>query len=393
MVPAMMEQLLFDDILLGDAARDEHSRFRRVLQLAGVEVLDAQDLLVEALESSEAREWLSDWTLGDLSDRERGTIEALPVAQFAAALVEGVRREAPRADSPEELFSILPLPNWCFQRDPQILVGDGVIVSEMAAPARRREAALSRAILRHHPRFREAKILHDPVAHGAWFAGEEPSMLEGGDVLVISPDIIAVGLSERTNRIGLRRLARAVSRLEPRPRWMVAVEVPRRRAYMHLDTLITVVDRDAALVHSPVILGTGSERSEVFELDLHASEPEFRPAGTLLDWLATHGQGFEPIPCGGSDPVAQQREQWTDGANALALAPGVITLFDRNQATIEELDRRGFRIVGAEDLLLGREELELDDPGRVCILVPSHEISRARGGPHCLVHPVERDSC
>jgi arginine deiminase len=100
---------------------------------------------------------------------------------------------------------------------------------------------------------------------------------------------------------------------------------------------------------------------------------------------------MEPIPCGGPDPVSQQREQWTDGANTLAVAPGLILLYDRNVATIEELDRRGFAIVTAEDLLLGRDEVEIDGPKRTCVVLSSHELSRARGGPHCLSHPLVRD--
>ena len=107
--------------------------------------------------------------------------------------------------------------------------------------------------------------------------------------------------------------------------------------------------------------------------------------------LVAHGVELEPIPCGGSDSVSQQREQWTDGANAFALAPGVITLYDRNVATAETLAASGFRVIEAEDLLLGREELNPDDCGRVCVLVSSHEMSRARGGPHCLVHPLYRE--
>ena len=107
--------------------------------------------------------------------------------------------------------------------------------------------------------------------------------------------------------------------------------------------------------------------------------------------MSRRGSLFEPISCGGDDPIAQQREQWTDGANALALAPGVIAMYDRNRGTMEELSRRGFRIVEAEDLLLGREEVDLDMQERVCISFASHELSRARGGPHCLTHPLLRD--
>jgi arginine deiminase len=140
-----------------------------------------------------------------------------------------------------------------------------------------------------------------------------------------------------------------------------------------------------------VILGGGLEEASVYEMDLHAGDPVLRPCEPLLERLATHGLSYEPLPCGGDDPVAQQREQWTDGANALALAPGVIALYDRNTATADELDRHGFRIVEAEDLLLGRAEVDVDESQRVCILISSHEMSRARGGPHCLVHPLVRD--
>jgi arginine deiminase len=114
------------------------------------------------------------------------------------------------------------------------------------------------------------------------------------------------------------------------------------------------------------------------------------PCGPLLDRLAERGVEMEPIPCGGTDPVSQQREQWTDGANAFALAPGVIVLYDRNIQTADELARRGFRVVAAEDVLLGSEEVDLARDERVCLMLSSHEISRARGGPHCLTHPLVR---
>ncbi len=126
-------------------------------------------------------------------------------------------------------------------------------------------------------------------------------------------------------------------------------------------------------------------------MDLHAAAPQAQATDHPLATLRRHGVELEPVPCGGSDPVSQQREQWTDGANAFALAPGVIALYDRNVATAEELARRGFRVVTGEDLLLGREEVDPDDPGRVCVLIASHELSRARGGPHCLTHPLVRD--
>ena len=393
MVPTMMEQLLFDDILYGDRARDEHARFRRVLQLLGVETLDAQDLLTETLEDESARRWVIDVMTDDLGDATRRELERLAPPELASTLVCGLRLESGDAGAEvEELYGIPPLPNWCFQRDPQVVLGRGVILTSMAAPARQRETLLTRAIFRFHPRFSTAPVLFDPLADDRRpYAGQPRRQLEGGDLLVLSPELLVVGLSERTNRRGVRSLARAISRREEAPRWIVAVEIPRRRAFMHLDTLITVVDRDACLVHAPVILPGGSEQVRVWQIDLHAAEPSFAQRDSLLGCLTDHGVELAPIICGGDDPVAQQREQWTDGANALALAPGVITLYDRNLATAEELSRHGFEIVQTDDLLLGRREVDIDAGKRVCILVPSHEISRARGGPHCLVHPLLRD--
>jgi arginine deiminase len=269
-----------------------------------------------------------------------------------------------------------------------------VIFASMATPARSREALLSRLVFRFHADLAGTPVwfdaLEDEREHPR--LGEQPRpSLEGGDLLVLSPEVLLVGESERTNRVAIRRLARALARREGAPRWMIVVTIPRRRAYMHLDTLVTQVDRDACLVYAPVLLGDGPEAARVAEIDLHADDPRRRPCGPLLETLGRHGLSLEPIPCGGRDPVSQQREQWTDGANVLALAPGAITLYDRNAATAEELGRHGFRLVSAEDLLLGRAEVDLDEGHRVCILLASNEMSRARGGPHCLAHPLERD--
>lgn len=395
MVPAMMADLLFDDILYGDRAREEFGRFRRVLQLLGVEVHDASDMLREALATQEARDWLIEVLLEDVAPSVRPRLAALDPEQLTRVVSSGAREEVAGAGiEAEELYVIPPIPNWCFQRDPQVVLGDGVILCSMAATARHREAMLARAIFRFHPRLRTSTVLFDPIRASQehpLFVGRQVPHLEGGDVLVLSEDILVVGVSERTNRIAVRNLARALAKLETGPRWLYVVEIPRRRAYMHLDTLITQVDRDACLVYPPVLLPGGREQARVARVDLHTEDLPFTPIEDLLGSLAADGLPLEPIPCGGDDSVSQQREQWTDGANALAIAPGLITLYDRNVATARALSDHGFRVIEAEDLLLGREELDPDDCGRVCVLISSHEMSRARGGPHCLVHPLRRD--
>lgn len=393
MVPAMMDDLLFDDILYGDSARDEHARFRRVLQLCGVELAEANDLLAQALGDAQARSWVIDVLMQELPQGLRQELRALPAEQLAETLVAGRSRgETKNRLAGEPLYDIAPLPNWCFQRDPQVILGQGVVFCSMATPARHREALLSRAIFHFHPQLRTLPVLFDPIGwdpdRPLFLAAERP-VLEGGDVLILSEQVIAVGLSERTNHGAVRELARALSKRST-PRWLVGLEIPRRRAYMHLDTLLTMVDHHACLVHAPAIL-PGAEQLPVWEMDLHEKEPAFNQREALLPLLAERGLELAPISCGGDDPISQQREQWTDGANALALAPGVITLFDRNRATADTLAAHGFRLIEAEDLLLGREELDVTSGERACILLPCHEISRARGGPHCLVHPLQRD--
>ncbi|MEM1010001.1 MAG: arginine deiminase family protein, partial [Myxococcota bacterium] len=141
-----------------------------------------------------------------------------------------------------------------------------------------------------------------------------------------------------------------------------------------------------------VILSNGSEAASIYEIDLHADQlvPKHCPDG-LLPALKRHNIDLQPIFCGGNDPVFQQREQWTDGANALAIAPGVLTLYAQNSATAEALDQAGFNVISAESVLFGREDLHMEQPKRTCILLSCHEISRARGGPHCLSHPLKRD--
>ena len=395
MVPAMMEELLFDDILYGKGAREEHGRFRRVLQVLGIEVVKALDLLGEALAVDEARRWLGGIRLQDTPPDFHARLMEAPPEELAAALIGGVQADPPGSKGDlGSLYRVFPLPNYCFQRDPQVVLGDGVLFSPMSTKARWREALIARTIFHFHPRFASAPTLLDPFASTTSDAGFRDLMgchFEGGDVLVLSPDVVAVGLSERTNRAGVEKLATALAAKENGPRWLVVVALPHTRAFMHLDTVMTPVDRDACLIFPPLLEEEGSESVRVYEIDLHGTCRDPMPTGGLLPCLASHGLDYEPILCGGGDPVAQQREQWTDGANALALAPGVICLYRRNLRTTEELARHGFRIVEAEDKLLGRAEVDPDAGERVCILLSSNELARARGGPHCLTHPLVRD--
>jgi arginine deiminase len=395
MVPAMMEELLFDDILFGDVVREEHGRFRQLLKVLGVEVVEAAELVRTALEEAGAREWLLQAMTPDLPESVRDELAETTNAELMARIVCGIRHEAGRSGGGiDALYRLPPLVNWCFQRDPQVVIGERVLLSAMATAARWREGLLARLAFRYHPELAGTPVLSDPLrpdVREPLVLGLQRPCLEGGDVLVVSRDIVAVGVSERTNTQAVEQLAHALAAADAGPRWLLVVHLPQRRAYMHLDTVLTMIDQQLALVHVPVILPGRGETAEVSVVDLESRELRSRAEDDLLAALARCGLDLEPVPCGGDDPVAQLREQWTDGANCVALAPGVIVLYDRNVRTAEALDARGFRILRARDVLLGRESVDLDAAEKTCILLSSHEISRARGGPHCLTHPLLRD--
>ncbi|MDX1583705.1 MAG: arginine deiminase family protein, partial [Thermoanaerobaculia bacterium] len=215
--------------------------------------------------------------------------------------------------------------------------------------------------------------------------------IEGGDVLVPRSDILLVGLSQRTNREGIETLAQSLKDSDSEVRTIFVVEIPSRRSYMHLDTVFTIIDRGECLVFPPVILKGGESQASVYKLDLTTQNLEYIEQPSLLEALEREGMSLEPVPCGGPRKIDQDREQWTDGANAFALSPGVILLYERNRRTADELSDRGYEIIEEDDLLLGRTDLEVAPGNRYAVLIAGHELSRARGGPRCMTMPLLRE--
>jgi arginine deiminase len=401
MVPAMMEELLFDDILYGNRAREEHRRFQQVLGYVADEVLEIQDLLEEVLQVPEQRGAIIDdlaKTLGWGPDME-ARLRDLTAEQLAAALVTGIEKPAPEmAAAASELYALPPIPNYFFQRDPLVVVGERAIRASMATPARLREPLLSGYVMSLHPRFAT------PEGGKFWFQefsadyGKPSSYarmrptLEGGDVLVLREDLLAIGYTERTEKTTIERLAEAFKKLKSPIKRILVVAIPPARSYMHLDTVFTMISQDECLVYGPMILPDGAEEADVYECDLTKREITWTSEKDLLFALKAQKLDLKPIRCGGEDPIAERREQWTDGANAFALAPGVILIYDRNEATAAELARAGYTVVAEADLLLGKEELELWKPSKkYVILLAAHELSRARGGPRCMTMPLVRE--
>ena len=394
MVPSMMDRLLFDDILYGEDARSEHDQFRGVLEAAGVETLDPQILLADVLDQGEVRrELLRELAHQGVDEDALEELDELEAADLARAVTEGLRshHETP-GDRIHHFYRLPPVPNYFFQRDPQVVMGNRVLVSSMATAARGREPLLSRLAFESHPALRgwqEMIQLHNPKADDV----PRRPMVEGGDVLVPRHDVLMVGLSERTNRYGVDCLARRLLRRcdETGFRHLIVVEIPSRRSYMHLDTVFTFIDHDKCLAYLPVIAPGGSEAGDVYSVDLSQGTISYTLRDDVPKALKTVGMEIELIPCGGSQSlIDQQREQWTDGANAFALAPGVITFYRRNRRTADELAGRGFRILQGEDVVEGREEILGHGP--TAVVLDDNELSRARGGPRCMTMPLLRDA-
>jgi arginine deiminase len=391
MVPPMMNQLLFDDILYGQVAREEHRRFQQLIRFVADEIIELQDLLEEVFEDDEVKSHI----VRDLAKRNhlgRRLVRRLldqPAATLADTLISGIPDEsAESGDLPK--FDIDPVPNLFFMRDPQVVIGSGVVISSMATQARRRESLLSKYVFEHHKRFRGQDPFWVDFTETAPKKRNAPT-LEGGDILVARRDVLLIGLTERTNNAGIKTLLQALQESESGVRTVLIVELPKQRSFMHLDTVFTFTSRNECLIYPPVMLPGGSQAAKVIKADLTKRHIEYSAQKSVLAALKKLRFDLDPIYCGGKRAVDQQREQWTDGANAFALAPGIILMYERNVRTAEELASHGYHIIYEDDLLLGRVEMETWTDKKYALQIPGHELSRARGGPRCMTMPLERE--
>ncbi len=397
-----LHKLLFDDILAPELAGTEHDLLREILASEGAEVIELGELLAEAVRRSPVearRELVAAVALGEGRPELAAALSALDDERLAASLIEGLRwSELPDApmtasrlqhrDDPTDR-PLAPLPNLMFTRDPCISVFDRVVVSRMATQARRREPLVVRFALAHG--------LDEPVRFLFEPDGEHHprrARLEGGDVLVVDRRFLLIGCSERTTAGTVERLARDVLfSTFPELQRVYAVLMPAERSVMHLDTILTQIDRDLFLAHAPMI--QRGEGLSVVRL-ARGAPAELLEGATVADVLREElGAGLRIVPCGGMDPVHQQREQWTDGANAVCLGPGRIVLYARNAHTIASLrDEHGFAEVALSASLdpeVRRARLVLArEHARVVYTFTGSELSRARGGARCMTMPLQR---
>jgi arginine deiminase len=370
LTPRNNDTLLFDGLPWVARAQDEHDAFAGVLRSRGVEVLLLADLLTEALDSGAARMHgisaaVDSRRLGlPLAQELSAYLRTLEAAPLARVLTAGMTfNELPFGESELSLvrrmhhggdFVIDPLPNLLFTRDSSFWIGPRVAITSLALPARMRETSLTDLIYAHHPRFLGVRRAYE----------SRSAPVEGGDVLLLAPGVVAVGVGERTTPAGAEALARSLFDDEL-AHTVLAVPIAQERAQMHLDTVCTMVDTDAVVMYPNIV-----DSLSAFTIRRSASGVTIDRAAPFVDAAAdAMGIGKLRVIDTGLDPVTAEREQWDDGNNTLALAPGVVVAYERNAET----------------------NARLEDSGIEVLRISASELGTGRGGPRCMSCPAARD--
>jgi arginine deiminase len=385
MTPKEAEADLYNDIIPMSAMRSEFDVLKAFLAKVSV-VSELKDILADALVDAGNRYEFLDGLSRLCPVRSRmEELMAMRPAELARIVIEGLPAlpgSLAGSLSPRS-FSLRPQPNTYFMRDSAAVLHDWAISSATAFDVRLIESIVTRFIFLRHPDFHARGLLIDGPAERSRFI-----TIEGGDVVALSSNVLAVGVSERTTADSVERLASAAARAFGEDMVVFAVVLPRERACIHLDMVFTAVDQDAALVYTPII--TGRNRARVVRIDAGVGGSlRFGEEEGLLQGLWGAGIDLEPLSCGGNDPLFQEREQWWSGANSFAFAPGKIIMYSCNGKTLDVLSDAGFAIRDARDFLEGREKV--DNFERLAVSFDGIELARGGGGARCMTMPVERE--
>lgn len=377
LMPEYLERLLFDDIPYLKVAQAEHDAFAQCLRENGAEVVYLKDLVEETIAEPDIRRELTEQFLDEaglenrrMRDILREYFDSMERGRLVEAMMAGVRKSDIRGFETGKLsdylsfrsddypFLIDPMPNLYFTRDPFATIGTGVSLHRMHTVTRNRETLFGKFIFQYHPAYRNAP---------KWYDRGEKSSLEGGDILILSPKVIAVGISQRTEEDSIDKFAHTVLSISQTFEKILAFNIPKSRSFMHLDTVFTMVDRDKFTVHPNILHEITVYVMELVDGKVHIREEQ----GRLEDILKEHLGLSEVtlIKCGSDSPIDAAREQWSDGSNTLAIAPGEVVVYERNYVTNRILEDNGITVHA----------------------IPCSELSRGRGGPRCMSMPFVRE--
>ena len=379
LAPDILHRMLIDDIPYLKIAQEEYDAFAHVLRQQGIKVLYLEDLLAESLTDEKVRRAFLDQLLDESSIKKQDPLhqlllnylQELPTKEMVKTVIAGIRKStihnstpslADLVEAPDYPFYLDPMPNVYFTRDQQAAIGSGMTINRMTFRARRRESLFMETILKNHPDFKNATI---PVWRDRYHHGR----LEGGDELVLNNHVLAVGISQRTSATAITDLAHNLFGHSSYDT-ILAIKIPHNHAMMHLDTVFTMINYDQFTVHPFILDKAGKIDIYVLQPDDH-NGVKITEKNDLVQVLKEnlHLSELDLIPTGGGDPIAAPREQWNDGSNTLAIAPGEVVTYDRNYVSNDLLRKHG--IIVHE--------------------IRSSELSRGRGGPRCMSCPLIRE--